>query len=1538
MIPKHINVIKILLSLITLLTTNIVYGTPFPDDTVFSPQKTVLKTYNKGATRSFSSVKKLDVAEIDYQTVDDLILAAGYFPDSSISEEEQYIHDKAQEVEDKKKFIDYLSFDVAHELPVGIKKDIGGTTYTILIDSLIFTQEGVEVVAYMSLKLPNNGRKIAFKGRDIRFTASGGFQGSARLELVTEIPIKLSGETVLILKGGYGANEGEGTYASFDCYGFKELGIKAELLFSKNLIVPDTPSGEPDTANVVRASFQTIVSSWNDIVVEINIPPFQIKNLDDFSFFIDRAVIDFSDLRNVPNFTLPEGYNSDWLPEANSPLWQGVYIRTFIVKIPPYLNKDKGNTRSEIGAYDVVIDQTGFSGTIAANRLISTGDGNAGGWGFSVDSLAISLQASQFSYGYFDGGIQTSIAPQEFDYVCIIDPSQDLFNFRIKYTDNIDFEAFIAKGSIDSTSYLDVTVKDNQFLPRAVLNGSLSVGGDKVTVADIRFEELTLQTVSPYVSVKNVSFGSGLQNFSNFPIVINELGMEEEGDKVGLKMNVMINLSQGKIAGNAGLIIWGVHVEEGEVKQMKPEGIQVTKIGIDIDASSFKLKGVIDFFENDETYGEGFKGSLDLTLLKGAVGIRAEALFGNTPEFRYWYVDAMFNSNSGIPILSEALKIYGLGGGLYRHMRQVPMNEAPGFDPKWKTAAGLVYKPDESIKLGLRASVHLGALNKDAVNVETTFEIAFNQHGGISFLGFQGVLRIASPAMFGADKLLALTEKLEGNAQGIAETIGNSKFGQGVNKINNKINKNDSNNDSNQSNQAELPSDAAIVGRVIIQLDLDNKVFHANMDLKINGGALTGGGQSVMHYEPKSWYIHIGTPDDRIFLDVLGLARIDAYFMLGDKIPEIPPPPQEVIDILKLGDEYNQERDEGVLAKGRGIAFGASFRVSVEQSFLIFYCQLKAGLGFDVMVKKYPEGVRCRGRSGPIGIDGWYAKGQAYAYFQGAIGIRTKVFRKRIDMKILEIGAAVLLQAELPNPVWMRGIVGGYFSILGGLVKGQCRFEATIGERCEMVGGSIVSTIEMIQDITPGENENDVDVFNSPQVVFSMPVNKAFEMVDVDDIKKTYRAKLEKFDVLYNGQPIRGDLKWNPEQDVVIFKSFEILPPETTLSLIASVRFEEKVNGVWQVIREGGQPILETKGFNFTTGEAPDYIPFNNIAYSYPIPQQLHFHRSEITEAYIKLDRGQSYLFTELEEEWDRQEAHWIKNEQNPIVSRFSYDYEGRQVNISIPPNLENASVYHIDMVNIPKQKGGNIDQNVISKEERFENVKDVSISSRKAKGNITNYEIKSILGPDGFHFRTSQFETFEKKFRNLSISSGWSWPVAPGVDVLGTNVQGDELFDKFELEGDNKNQVLIQMEATLNNNWYQNKIKALIYDGLSYEDFNLYNRETDSLGVPPVKAVNARQYPSNIELSTENFKPSGIMPKAGAFIYNLPWVMGYDFVELRNQAYNHPNKSIPWVAYITNPNNFFPSIEPGKYEVIIRYVLPGGRITFEDSFKIRNK
>ena len=112
--------------------------------------------------------------------------------------------------------------------------------------------------------------------------------------------------------------------------------------------------------------------------------------------------------------------------------------------------------------------------------------------------------------------------------------------------------------------------------------------------------------------------------------------------------------------------------------------------------------------------------------------------------------------------------------------------------------------------------------------------------------------------------------------------------------------------------------------------------------------------------------------------------------MMGTKIPASPPPPAKVSEILG-GIDLDYMPNENALGEGKGIGFGAGLQFNTgHKTFGPFYADFDAGAGFDVMLKNYGV-VNCKGQSEPLGVNGWYANGQVWAYIEGAIGIEVKM-------------------------------------------------------------------------------------------------------------------------------------------------------------------------------------------------------------------------------------------------------------------------------------------------------------------------------------------------------------------------------------------------------------------------------------------------------------------------------------------------------------------------------------------------------------------
>ena len=695
-------------------------------------------------------------------------------------------------------------------------------------------------------------------------------------------------------------------------------------------------------------------------------------------------------------------------------------------------------------------------------------------------------------------------------------------------------------------------------------------------------------------------------------------------------------------------------------------------------------------------------------------------------------------------------------------------------------------------------------------------------------------------------------------------------------------------------------------------------------------------GEMVMHFSPGEWYIHIGSPDNPVGIEVLGFLKLESYFMVGDNIPGSPPPPAEVSRILG-GIDLDYMGDENQLASGRGFAFGARITMDTgDLTFLMFYARFTAGLGFDVMMKNYGS-VKCKGRSKDLGVNGWYANGQAFAYFSGKVGIIVKVFHKTKHLTIIDLGMAAVMQSKLPNPFWMRGIVGGYYDILGGLIKGNCKFEVVIGEECEMVpGGSVLEGIEIIADMSPADRKTDVDVFNSPQAVFNMEVNKVFEMVDVDDELKAFRIKLDHFKIYKDNQTLDINYEWNADKTVLALQPVDIMPGKSNIKAVVQVSFEERDRNLWKSVKVDDEILIESKEITFTTGEAPDYIPLSNVKYCYPILNHYNFYQDEYTRGYVQLKQGQDYLF-ESNPDFTQKGKYSASNGKQYF---FDVSYkDNNEIEYTIPPGLTGNTIYRFDIVNIPKGQDA-IDANIVTGE-KTTNIgeQDITIRTRKAEGSIRNLKEKSLITT---HFRASYYATLKQKLDETFISTGFRDNIHSDVHELGVTLIGKELFEKYETHWTTEITPLIRFEAVLTDSYYNNTIKKLIYEPYNAQsEIKIDWRNPDfDLGIPPVKALYIRQIPFDKTLTKEEIDGGYAIPTAqeGAFVYNLIWFYYKDFFDVQGDAMFLRYKGSKNTWYETLANTVFPRVKSGTYPFDIKYVVPGrNEVSSKYRINIRN-
>ncbi|MDH5604137.1 MAG: hypothetical protein OEY51_09355, partial [Cyclobacteriaceae bacterium] len=822
--------------------------------------------------------------------------------------------------------------------------------------------------------------------------------------------------------------------------------------------------------------------------------------------------------------------------------------------------------------------------------------------------------------------------------------------------------------------------------------------------------------------------------------------------------------------------------------------------------------------------------------------------------------------------------------------------------------------------------------------LEATLEMAFYRGGGLKYIALKGKGTFASAPMPGIlEKIKSNTQKLAGSLQKIDEQVRILSGG-----LLNASRESDAYS-SAVYGDASLPEslEAPIVANLYITYDADNRTLHGNFEVfaRVGNGALEGtgtngrAGWATIHFSPGEWYVYIGRPEDRIGLQAgIGPLHVqtNAYLMIGSGIPDIPPPPGRISSFLG---NVQTTRENAFSGLGDGFAFGASFEMKTgDRQFLIFYGNFLAEAGFDLSLKKLSEAVICNNANhGALGINGWYAQGQAYAYMEGLIGIRVKLFEKEQNIDIIDLTTGLWLQAKLPNPFWMKGTVGGRYNILGGLIKGQCHFEIELGHQCGEGKSSVLEGIPLIADVTPPENDTGTDVFTTPQGVFNIPIGKSFEILE-ENTRKTYRVSLQKFSLSDNGQSLQADLEWNAERDVVALKPHDILPPNKALKLELSVQFEVLVNGLWTPVLLRGKVVTESRTVSFTTGPAPDYIPANNIAYSYPMINQANYYPGENQEGYIRLVRGQPYLF-EKKEGWYQQG----RLSASGFEHRFSFTYKDREITYSLPSVLTANQAFAFELLDIPQSDQYVVDENILASTTSLGGTGETStidIETKKASGNLSKREQKALFS---MTFRSSNYKTFPEKIASLQKEEAYPYLLYPGIHDIRYQYNHAEAFGPREMHGSGQTGPLVQFSALLEGPWFRDMIKPLVYDARDYNPgLRLVWRSEQPMGIPPVRTVEISQDTPDHWTGAPDAIPGTHYPGTLAFVNNLPLNVYYDYADFRQQAANLLIKDWNNTWYRELVATPYPALLLDQsYGFITRYVLPGrNTVTSEVTIK----
>lgn len=931
-----------------------------------------------------------------------------------------YIVSLDQKVTDEHREIGTLDPDSITSLPIGIVKQLGVIKYAICIDSARFTTGMSKFSAYAAIEMPGTGKKMAFAAKNIGFNPKGVYStNNSKLMLVSEHRIKISPKVVMILKPD-GTN-----YVEWDCNGFKTINLKGYFEFSNTMLIPD-----PEVSNdsVVKASFEVHANDLHNLLAQINITPFCIKGMKDFAFSVSDATVDLSELANASSMVFPNGYPNTY---GSSPeMWTGFYMKQFKVKLPKEISKGEG--RMEVSATNFLIDKMGVSGYFQVANLFSTSEGSMSGWAFSIDKLGVNIVTNHLNGGNIAGSVIIPVNENTgITYSASFFQNQETnetdYQFSLSPTKDLSATVLAAQLDIYPTSSITVAKQGGgKFKPTAVLNGKISFGNDNFSAKHLDFERVTIISDAPYLTSGVFAFvNSGSNNNSTsdeateepkaggFKISIQDIRIVISQNAPGIGVTAGLNfMSEGD--NNLGVkasvtILTKIEPEvtDGVTKnKWKYNKVRLNDIGIDIQTQSFKLNGLIIFKDDDPVYGKGFFGGvqfmMDDVLSSPA---KVNVWFGKKDDYRYFYVDGAIPYT--IPI-GYGLAIYRFMGGLYYHMKQPGngVNLASGlYTPVF--GAAQTYIPDKTVSIGFKAGITIGTMGSPKpFNGDVALEIQFNSNGGLNFIKATG------DVFFMTD----ITERMS----------------KPINQI-------------------------PISGNMLMIYDNVNKSFHAVLGVQVHYDPINGGGQTILHFEPDKWYVCVGKPSNRCWVDI-SVLHLDSYFMVGNAIEPMPPLPSEVVSLFGENLSIPNQRDESKLTTAKGICMGATLSTSTKKeigfSFFKIYGGFSIIVGFDAMLANYNDSYHCSGSNGKIGVNGWYFQGQVYTAMQGSVGVKGDIviagISKSFDFVVLSGSIAAVLYTELPKPSYLQGAVTCQYNILG-VINGGFDFDFHTGQLCRII-------------------------------------------------------------------------------------------------------------------------------------------------------------------------------------------------------------------------------------------------------------------------------------------------------------------------------------------------------------------------------------------------------------------------------------------------------------------------------------------------------
>lgn len=1263
-----------------------------------------------------------------------------------------------------------INGDNSGSMPMKIPTPMNGKTVSLYLDDLNISPVGASIDVYAIIEVPNG--KLILQADNVVITSSG--VQSAVLKLLSPVELRLFNPAKILI-------EAENTSLSWTCNGLDGFKIKAQVEICDKYIKPYNLETKQviDNENVTF-DIEAGGSGWMEFHTTITgSHPFVVTKYESWAFELKTLVID-TDSEYTPLFNPMKGYTSNFLigdPDSETPTtlgpgWKGFYLEKLLINLPEKIKN--GNIVESISFNNVLFDDQGASGelAIAGNFMPS---GTSGGWGISIDELSLSVMKNNIAGFGMKGEIETPLFDEPMEYQGTMH-TDDTYSLVVKQ--DLDrpktVPLFLAEAKLTSLEFTASTGPGDEGMRlQASVTGSLEIKGEKITsklsnIPKMEFTNLTIRNFSEKkLEVESwkmifaqgskplklfgmeIGFGTNVGQNSSFEVKTN---YTDSPNKVGIPMNVNLTFLEDLGVTMGGSFDVVGFLDEGEsLHKWKYSDIEMKKFCADGSFSAVTIENACLEWYDNETHGKGFRGTgglkLDLDPLNISIDMIAE--FGSKNGEKYFFLDAL----SKFPPFAVAppFAISGFGGGVSYGMYSDFNPNGSIFNSVSNSAgelgttfSGGTYTPDPGIGLSIKAITlfELMPPSEAIFNGSAFLSVTLKKSGGVDNIQFAGQVNMLSDISLDAVPILNdAFNKLDKFAD--AEKLG--KISEELDKLNNK------------------PIGAVINGYVHLKLDLTNKIFTGDFKVFMNAAGILEGAaddKSVVNAKfrfasEKDWYINIGTPQSLcgVKLDALvAEVKLFAYFDIGTSIP--PFTTEHLSEKIRSFVDDNVQVSEAFRQSGGGIMFGMGFDIKIHASIWVGAAHISCGAGFDVMIRK--TNASCVGNQGLVGIDGWYAMGQVYAYIDAGLSIA--------GIDVLNVGLYAVLNAQFPNPVYLNAALKVRIKILGIGVDKTLKLE--VGDLCVLETGEDDEDdlgIEVISLMLPFDGSAGIPTDEDLEVNFIFPL----EEITTAGTELGYKVTNDTYLLIdEHGTEMTVNKTLNDDNTIMTLEPKNMLLGNTTYTLKAMVDIQKLENGFVTHTYE------QEKEISFTTNEAFTSIPFTNIKYAYPSPGMYNFYlkekvehdnnsglfdminnggmHSEVTKCFIALDKGQTDVIDQFDQGYKKVITLSAQN-QSIVFREFTYNYVKNQIEFSLPTNLTRDKVYKLEVLLMSDivideliNEGNEIPSSLSDR--------DPNVEILGHEGN-QQYLLNGKVELMNYSFRVSNYDSFSKKMQNATVS-----------------------------------------------------------------------------------------------------------------------------------------------------------------------------------------